>query len=407
MIAGKYRIERLVASGGMGLVYRAWQPLLDRRVALKIVRPELLQHDHMEARFLTEARVLAKLETEHVCRVLDGGKLDDGAPYMVLEYLDGADLRTVLNDAGCLEIPRCVDLVLQLLEPLAEMHAMGMVHRDIKPENLFVTRTKGRSECIKLLDFGICGTRSDFEAEAQAEEILGSPQYMPPEQLATPCVLDERGDIWSVGVVLYELVTGQVPFDGESLPAIYGQILARPTPDLRAIRPEAPAELNRVIQRCLAKQPSDRFANVGELAAALAPLGADHNRVSVERVRNTLKPPSPDTPPPLPQATALRRGSTTVRRKAKSTRAFPRLAAALLAGALLGAATNGMGPELPLLRDVADRAWPGAPERLQAFVTNARSAFASAVARYETLGLESAESPSDAADSEAVPAVPR
>jgi serine/threonine-protein kinase len=385
MVAGKYRIEELIASGGMGLVYRAWQPLIARHVAVKIVRPELMRHQDTEARFLTEARVLAQLETEHACRVLDGGKLDDGTPYMVLEYLEGADLRTVLNDAGRLDVTRCVDLVLQLLEPLAEMHAMGMVHRDIKPENLFVTRTKGRGESMKLLDFGICGERSDLRASAdENEEIMGSPQYIPPEHLGSPSIVDERGDIWSVGVVLYELLTGKVPFDGDQLTAIYAQILARPAPSLCELRPDAPVELDLIIRRCLAKELDERYPNVGELAAALAPLGSDGNRISVERVRNTLQPPSvrdAKRQAPPPSVALPRRTSTTVV-KPKSPRAFPRLAVALLAGALLGAVSTRQSSELSHLPAIASKTWSAAPEPMRAFVASTRNDFAAAIDHY-------------------------
>ncbi|HLV66125.1 MAG TPA: serine/threonine-protein kinase [Polyangiaceae bacterium] len=303
VIAGKYRLESMLARGGMGLVYRARHLVLDRTVVIKIVKPELVQRRDAVARFLNEARSVAALESEHVARVLDGGWLKDGPPYMVLEYLDGADLRTVLNERGPFPIERAVDLVLQVCEALAEAHRAGIVHRDVKPENLFLTRRADGTDCIKLLDFGI-SKRSDPDKPAGRSftvdgQSLGSPHYMAPEQMASPGRVDARADIWSVGVVLFEMLCGQPPFDGETVPTICAQVLCRDAPPIETIHPGVPTELSRVIARCLAKAPENRQATVEELAEELAAFGTSLGVSSLSRIRSVHAAPVAALPDPL------------------------------------------------------------------------------------------------------------
>jgi serine/threonine-protein kinase len=415
LVSGKYQIEGLIAAGGMGMVYRAWQPLIARTVALKIVRREILNHPDSTARFFNEARVLAQLETEHVCRVLDAGTLDDGVPYLVLEHLDGMDFRTLLNTSGCPAVPRLIDLMLQLLEALAEAHAAGIVHRDIKPENLFLSRPRGRGELVKLLDFGICrpadGAR--VSADGSCDDSLGSPQYMSPEQVATNAAIDERSDIWSVGVVMYELLTGRVPFDGESPAVICAQVLAREPTSLRELRRDVPPELEQAILRCLSKDPARRFADVAALAAALAGFGSEAARASQRRIELTFgalaldpieAPPVPargeavqpvrkSVPAPLAPAVELAiedtpslesdlRQVTTVVTRRRSRTAL-RAVAVLAAGALSVAAVNAQPFDEPLLRQVAKRALAEAPHQLQTVVHNARIGIVATIDRYE------------------------
>lgn len=288
VIGGKYRIESLLAEGGMGVIYRGTHLVLDQPVAIKVVRPELTHRPDAVARFLREARTIAALRSEHVARVLDSGCIKDGPPYMVLEYLDGADLRTWLQSRGPLPIARAVDFMMQACEALAEAHAQGLVHRDIKPENLFLTRLPDGSESIKVLDFGISKRRCDetrgrsYTAQGQS---LGSPHYMGPEQMSAPADVDARADVWSLGVVLFELISGRLPFDGESVATVCARVICKPPCPLRSVCPEAPAGLEAVILKCLGKRPADRYSTVCELAEALAPFGSSAAVESLSRIR--------------------------------------------------------------------------------------------------------------------------
>jgi serine/threonine-protein kinase len=287
VIGGKYRIDALLAEGGMGVVYRGTHLVLEQPVAIKLVRPELTHRKDAIARFLREARTIAALRGEHVARVLDSGCIKSGPPYMVLEYLEGADFRTWLQSKGPLAIPRAADLLLQACEGLAEAHAKGLVHRDVKPENLFLTRLPDGSELVKVLDFGISKRMNDQRALSHAADgqSLGSPHYMAPEQMSAPADVDARADVWSLGVVLFELISGRLPFDGESVTTVCARVICRAPRPLRALRPEAPAALEGAISRCLSKRPADRFASVVELAEALVPFATADGTDSLARIR--------------------------------------------------------------------------------------------------------------------------
>jgi serine/threonine protein kinase len=387
LIAGKYRIEKLIARGGMGVLYRAWQPLIARNVAIKIVRPELMTRSDAPARFLREARVLAQLRTDHVCKVLDAGALDDGLPYMVLEYLEGDDLRNVLNATGRFAVPRAVDLILQVAEALAEAHALGIVHRDVKPENLFLVHDVSGAERIKLLDFGICQTESNaarLRTPQQADDYgLGSPHYMAPEQISAPHAFDPRLDIWSLGVVLYELISGDPPFDGDDVTAICAQVLGREPASLREVCADLPAGLEHVVARCLAKSPEGRYADVAELALALAPYGSAAAGETSVRVGRTLHVPHavpevPVVPEPLQYGPALEVASapalpsnvvpiSRTRRKRKAV--AKRVSAALVAGAVIGTVAGVQVIDQPVARDLVNRTLEGAPPIVRATIT--------------------------------------
>lgn len=289
-IGGKYRLDSLIAEGGMGLVYKGWHLVLDHAVAVKVVRPELAHRADAVSRFLNEARAIAQLRGEHVARVLDSGCIKDGPPYMVLEFLDGADLRTVLESSGPLEVQRAIDLILQACEAMAEAHAAGIVHRDIKPENLFLTRQPDGTECIKVLDFGI-SKRLDVESRrsyTQQGQSLGSPHYMAPEQMSAPGQVDARADVWSLGVVLFELISGHVPFDGETVPIVCAQVLCKEPLALSTVRPDVPGELEAAVARCLQKTAANRYGSVGEFAEALAPFASPAGAESLLRIQRLL-----------------------------------------------------------------------------------------------------------------------
>jgi serine/threonine protein kinase len=295
LINGKYEIVELIGVGGLGFVVAAIHVELGDKVALKFLRPEALSNAEAVGRFAREGRASAKLRSEHVTRVFDVGTLPDGAPFIVMEYLEGIDLGALLQERGALPVALAIEYVLQTCEALAAAHACGVVHRDIKPENLFLNRRAQGLHVVKVLDFGIskvslapsaAGGRHPLVETTMA---MGSPIYMSPEQLRAAKDIDPRTDIWSLGCVLYELLTNRLAFDATTITEVTALILERETPSLRSARPEVPAELELVIQRCLAKLPAQRFHDVAELALALAPFAPPRARVAVERCSSILQ----------------------------------------------------------------------------------------------------------------------
>jgi eukaryotic-like serine/threonine-protein kinase len=294
VLAGKYRVERVLGRGGMGVVVAAHHIGLDEKVAIKFLLPEMLENPEAVSRFAREAKNAIKIKGEHMTRVLDVGTLDNGAPYMVMEYLEGGDLAGWLQQRGPLPFEEAVDFVLQAGEAIAVAHSLGIVHRDLKPANLFCVRGADGRLCIKVLDFGISkvtrlgGSPSEMAMTSTAA-LMGSPFYMSPEQLEASHAVDHRTDLWALGVILHELVTGKVPFPGETVPEVSIKVHSRPPPLLREIRPDAPDGLQAVILRCLEKDRERRYGNVGELALALLPLGSKRAKASVERITDVLQ----------------------------------------------------------------------------------------------------------------------
>ena len=286
VLSGKYQIERVIGMGGMGVVLAAQHVTLGQRVAVKLLLPHVAKLPEAAKRFLREARASTNLRSEHVARVLDVGTQDNGAPYMVMEYLEGKDLHQLASSQSFLPIAASVDYVLQAAEALAEAHTLGIVHRDLKPANLFLTTHADGSGLVKVLDFGISKATLPGESGITATDaVLGSPGYMSPEQIRSAKHVDQRADIWGIGVSLYELLTGQPPFDGASVAAVSVQIVLE-TPKLaHELRPDVPEGLSRVVARCLEKDPAKRYPNMAELAAALLPFGPTGSAAAVERVR--------------------------------------------------------------------------------------------------------------------------
>ncbi|HEX2879594.1 MAG TPA: serine/threonine-protein kinase [Polyangiaceae bacterium] len=286
VLSGKYEIERVLGVGGMGVVLAARHVTLGQRVAIKFLLPDLAarQSEAVE-RFLREARASIHLRSENVARVIDVDKASNGAPYMVLEYLDGRDLNQVLREQKQLSVPIAVEFVLQAAEALAEAHSLGIVHRDLKPANLFLTARADGSPLIKVLDFGISKAMASGERGiTSTQAVMGSPGYMSPEQVRSSKHVDQRTDVWSLGVILYEFLSGVPPFDGDSVPALSAQIVTETPKALPSLRREIPAALDLVVQRCLAKDVGQRYHNMAELARALSPFVPPGAQIIVERI---------------------------------------------------------------------------------------------------------------------------
>ena len=292
ILAGKYRVDRVLGQGGMGVVVQATHVQLKDRVALKFLLPEVVENENTAARFLREAQAAVRIKSPHVARVVDVGTLESGSPYMVMEYLDGRDLSAVLETEGPLEPSVAVLYALQACEALAAAHSAGVVHRDIKPGNLFLTMGPDRHPVIKVLDFGISKV-ADPDAPSkltQTQTAMGSPLYMSPEQMRSARDVDHRTDIWSLGVVLFEALTGQMPFYAETMPALCGMVLDRdsPSPGIRQFKPELPEELEMVVLKCIAKDVNKRYDSVQEMAHDLAPFAGELGYQSAERVARIL-----------------------------------------------------------------------------------------------------------------------
>jgi serine/threonine-protein kinase len=285
VLAGRYRVERVLGQGGMGVVVKAMHLQLHQPVAMKFLLPEVLGNQQVVQRFLREAQAAVRLKSEHVARVIDVGSLETGAPYMVLEYLEGADLSNFPRSQ--LSIGGVVDLMLQACEALAEAHSIGIVHRDIKPANFFLTRGSDGAPLLKVLDFGISKTASTAGNLTATQSVMGTPAYMSPEQMRSSRDVDNRADIWALGVVLFELLQGAPPFGGDTFSSMVIKVVNDPLPRMTV---PLPGELDAIVYRCLEKDPARRFQNVAELAHALAPYALSDTQaaISVQRTRSII-----------------------------------------------------------------------------------------------------------------------
>jgi serine/threonine-protein kinase len=339
VVGGKLRIERILGQGGMGVVAIAMHLQLEQRVAVKVL------HDHLAAdpatveRFLREARTPMRLRSEHVCRVLDVGQLEGGAPYIVMELLAGSDLHALVRARGALSLPTAADYVLQAMVAVAEAHALGIVHRDLKPANLMMTRAIDGSALVKVLDFGIAKSpaRGDIQLTSTAA-ILGSPGYMSPEQLRSAKDVDARSDIWALGTILYELVSARLPFPATSVTELAMKVAVDP-PDPLDVDPAFRA----IVFRCLEKDPARRYQQIDALARDLAPFAGARGAALSELIGKLLARTS-DTIPATPYRGAPT-VSTTLEGAAGQPKTKPKRprglviaigAAAALAGASLG-----------------------------------------------------------------------
>lgn len=287
---GRYRIEDTLGEGGMGYVVRARHVELDQAVAIKLMRRGV--NPVWGHRFLREARAASRIESEHVARVFDVGRLEDGTPYMVMELLEGRDLGVVLEEDGPLPVEQAIEVTRQACRALAAAHALGVVHRDVKPENLFLTERADGRPCIKLLDFGV-SKEAAIASETPApltntQTVLGSPQFMSPEQLVNCREVDHRADLWSLGATLFELLTLEHAFPADTIAELYTKILRDQPQRLRDVLPDAPSGLEDVILRCLEKDRDRRFGDATALEAALAHVARAGEGTDRFAVRDTL-----------------------------------------------------------------------------------------------------------------------
>ncbi len=292
---GKYLIGPVLGIGGMAAVLSARHLGLDERVALKVLLPECCDDPAVVERFVQEGKTAIKIRSEHVVRMLDVG-VCEGRAYLVMEYLDGTDLEALLRKGGPLPVSAAVDLLLQACEAVGEAHALGIIHRDLKPANLFLTHRVDGSRSVKVLDFGISkmprgvsGIRGAGSYPTLPSVVMGSPQYMSPEQMASAAAADQRSDIWSLGAILYELLTGKIAFDGGTTAEVCARVLQGAPAPLEQLRSDLPDAIVAVVGRCLAKDRAHRYANVSELADAVAPLGSAGARASAASIARVFE----------------------------------------------------------------------------------------------------------------------
>jgi hypothetical protein len=291
LLGGRYLVERIFAEGGMGIVCIGRHIQLEQPVAIKFLRRALSGKPSVVERFMNEGRALAALRSEHVVRVMDVGQLESGRPYLVMEHLQGIDLDTLVDRDGALSVETAISYVLQVCEPLAEAHALGIVHRDIKPENLFLWSGGPGKDIVKVLDFGLAKQFGSPRALAVTgpQDSMGSPCYMSPEQIVTPQSIDLRTDIWSLGVVLHRLLTDTLPFDGGNVLEVLSHVLNAQPKSLLEARPELDPELDAIVRRCLEKAPDARYATMTDLSEALTAYLADRRDVALPA---SLPPPA-------------------------------------------------------------------------------------------------------------------
>lgn len=288
IVAERYRLGPVIGAGGMGIVYKAQHLELGTWVAFKVIRPDIARNSSIWRRFSREARALAALHNKNVVRVHDAGTLESGLRYLVMELLEGIDLRRLLQKEGPLQVNRAVDYVIQVCSALGDAHRLHIIHRDVKPENIFLAQYRACEPTIKLLDFGVALFLDDKGQLTVPGRGVGSPHYLSPEQMQNPSGVDQRSDLWAVGLLMYELLTGRSPFQGMNAAQICLKITQGPMPSLAESRADLPPRLCAAIQRCLEVDPARRPQSADELIATLEPFSSRHAAAS-----GTPKEPAP------------------------------------------------------------------------------------------------------------------
>jgi serine/threonine protein kinase len=367
IVADKYRLERVLGRGGMGMVIEAKHVQLGTSFALKFLHRSILGTETVPERFLREARATAALRSEHVCRVFDVGSFE-GVPFLVMELLEGTDLEKVLRREKRIPPQVACSYIIQACAGVSEAHAAQIVHRDLKPGNLFLANRADGGSIVKVLDFGIAKAPQEAELGLTGTNaILGSPAYMSLEQLRSSRLVDTRSDIWSLGVILFELIAGRRPFDGAGVADLALRIAMEPNPSLpedlvagglaRGKLARVRGELDEIIARCLARDPADRYQSVAELALALAPFADEPER----RIASSLgraagpsvvsivaePPPSESQEATTMQSSGVIEAAPRLARKPRARAGLVALAAAVVCGISLAvvAMSGGASPE--------------------------------------------------------------
>ena len=349
VINGKYVVDAVIGAGGMGVVVSARHAELGQQVALKFLLPQALGIPGAVERFIREARSAVQLQSQHVARVYDVGRVEGGTPFLVMELLQGCDLGTLIKNNGPLRVGDVAEYVIQACEAVAEAHALGIVHRDLKPANLFLTRRVNGAPLVKVLDFGISKVTNLQPTDpslTKTSDVVGSPYYMAPEQVRSARDVDARTDIWALGVILYELLAGEVPFQATNVPQLCAMVLeAEPVP-LIQVRPDIPESLSQLVSTCLAKRPEQRFASVQDLVRALAPFAATGSDGVSSPPMRMPDPQGVAELPPVPVRSSMTLGATMQQdSQAGQLRSAPPVQA-----------TGGAGYYEPTLNNVSDQA---------------------------------------------------
>ncbi len=291
IIDDRYEVEARLGEGGMGVVYRCRHLIIDKLVAMKVLRLDMARNTEVTERFLNEARSASSIGNPHIISILDFGRLPDGATYFLMEFLEGVPLTNLLKETEPLALPRLLNIALQLTEALGSAHEAGIVHRDLKPDNIFLIRHGAEEDFVKVLDFGIAKATTATGQLTQAGQVFGTPHYMSPEQAAGRDV-DPRSDIYSLGVILFELTTGKLPFDADNFMSILTQHMYKLPPrmqDVESIRKEIPQELEAIIQRCLLKDPNARYGSMRELGQDLERLVSGETPLAMRHLELTKR----------------------------------------------------------------------------------------------------------------------
>lgn len=287
-IDGRYLVEKQLGEGGMGVVYLCRHTIIDKKVAMKVLRADMARNEEVTERFLNEARSASSIGNPHIIDISDFGRLPDGATYFVMEFLSGTPMAELADAGIALEPDRVGHIGIQLTQGLAAAHEAGIVHRDLKPDNIFLVKQGSQEDFVKILDFGIAKANSSTSKLTQAGQVFGTPHYMSPEQ-AAGAEVDHRSDIYALGVILYELSTGALPFDADNFMAILTQHMYKaplPPSEVEGLPHEFPDGLEMIILKCMAKEPVDRFQTMTEVGDHLRQVFTGGLQISAREMRS-------------------------------------------------------------------------------------------------------------------------